>query len=57
MLVRAIENFASTVFPINKGEVKECSNKAILQDLLKCGYVEEVKQETTPKGGKVNESK
>lgn len=58
MLVRAIENFASTAFPINKNEVKECSDKAILQDLLQAGYVEEAKQEkTTPKGGKVNESK
>lgn len=57
MLVRAKVSFAGT-FSMYKGEVKECNDPVVLQDLLKCGYVEEVKQEkTTPKGGTVNESK
>jgi len=56
MLVRAKVSFAGA-FSMYKGEEKECSDKAILQDLLKAGYIEEVKQETTTKGGKKNESK
>jgi len=56
MLVRAKVSFAGT-FSMYKGEVKECSDKAVLQDLLQAGYIEEVKQEKTTKGGKKNESK
>jgi len=55
MLVRAKVSFAGA-FSMYKGEVKECSDKAVLQDLLQAGYIEEVKQET-PKGGNHNESK
>lgn len=42
MKVRALVSFAGT-FSMYKGEEKECNNKVILQDLLKAGYVEEVK--------------
>lgn len=55
MLVRAKVSFVGT-FSMYKGEVKECSDEAVLQDLLKAGYIEEVKQEA-PKGGSQNESK
>lgn len=55
MLVRAKVSFAGT-FSMYRGEIKECSDKAILQDLLSAEYVEEVKQDA-PKGGKANESK
>jgi hypothetical protein len=55
MLVRAKVSFAGT-FSMHKGEVKECNDKVVLQDLLKAGYIEEVKKET-PKGGNKNESK
>lgn len=41
MLVRALVNFAGA-FSMHKGEEKECSDEAILQDLLQCRYVEEV---------------
>lgn len=56
MLVKAKISFAGA-FTMYKGEVKECSDKTILRDLLNAGYIEEAKQETTPKGGKENESK
>ena len=56
MLVRAKVSFAGT-FSMYKGEVKECSDKATLQDLLQAGYVERVEQDETPKGGSQNESK
>ncbi len=66
MLVKATTSFAGTSFNMAKGQVKECSDPAILQDLLSCGYVEEAKPEAPiaevkpqkpPKGGKANESK
>lgn len=54
MLVKAKTSFAGAL-TMYKGEVKECSDPVVLQDLLKAGYIEEV--ETTTKGGKQNESK
>lgn len=41
MKIRALVNFAG-VFSMHKGEIRECSDKTILQDLLSCGYVEKV---------------
>lgn len=41
MLVRAKVSFAGA-FSMYKGEVKECSDEAVLQDLLHAGYVEKV---------------
>lgn len=55
MLVRAKVSFAGT-FSMYKGEVKECSDKAVLQDLLQAGYVEEVTEKAT-KGCNKNEGK
>lgn len=44
MKVRALRGFAGA-FSMSKGQVLECSNNTILQDLLSCGYVEEVTEE------------
>lgn len=43
MKVKALVSFAGA-FSMHKGEVKECNDKDILQDLLSCGYIEEVKK-------------
>lgn len=42
MKVRALVSFAGA-FSMYKGEEKECSDKAILRDLFKAKYIEEVK--------------
>ncbi|MCO1599831.1 hypothetical protein [Desulfosporosinus nitroreducens] len=42
MKIKALVSFAGA-FSMHKGEVKECSDKATLQDLLKAGYIEKVK--------------
>jgi len=56
MKIKALVSF-SGAFSMYKGEIKECSDNAILQDLLQAGYIEEVQQEKATKGGKKNESK
>ncbi|MDU5108891.1 MAG: hypothetical protein E6248_00475 [Clostridium sp.] len=53
MKVKALVSFAGA-FSMYKGEVKECSDKAILQDLLKAGYVEKVESKKK-KDGVANE--
>ena len=55
MKVKALTSFAGA-FTMAKGEVKECSDKAILQDLLQAGYVEKV-QAAPKRSVKKNESK
>jgi len=45
--IKALASF-SGAFSMIAGEEGECSDKAILQDLIQAGYVEEVK-ETKPK--------
>lgn len=55
MKIKALVSF-SGAFSMYKGEIKECSDKAILQDLLQAGYVEEVK-EKPKKDVKSSESK
>lgn len=42
MKIKALVSFAGA-FSMHKGEVKECNDNDILQDLLSCGYIEEVK--------------
>lgn len=49
MKVKALIGFGGA-FSMYKGEVKECNNNVILQDLLKIGYVEEVKVDKKKKG-------
>lgn len=57
MRVRARVSFAGA-FSMYRGEERECGDSAVLQDLLKAGYIEEVNQKAaTKKGGKKNESK
>lgn len=53
MLIRAKKSFAGSL-TMHEGEVRECSNEAVLSDLLTCGYVEEV---TAKESGEKNESK
>lgn len=55
MKVRALVSFAGA-FSMYKGEVRECSDKAALKDLLKCKYIEEVKPEKPKKKVETNES-
>lgn len=55
MKIKALISF-SGAFSMYKGEIKECSDKAILQDLLQAKYIEEV-QEKSKKDVKSNESK
>lgn len=55
MKIKALVSF-SGAFSMYKGEIKECSDNAILQDLLQAGYVEEVK-EKPKKDVKSNEGK
>ena len=52
MKVKALVSFAGA-FSMYKGEEKECNDKVILQDLLKAGYIEDVK--VNKKKGKANE--
>ena len=56
MKVRAIISFAGA-FSMGRGEEKECSDKAILQDLLQAGYIEEVKTEKPKRDVKSGEGK
>jgi len=56
MKIKALVSF-SGAFSMSKGEVKEYSDKAILQDLIKAKYVEEVEPEKPKKGVKASESK
>lgn len=43
-MYRAIVSFSGLI-SMSKGEVREISDLAIAQDLLKAGYIEEVKEE------------
>ena len=43
MKIKALVCF-SGAFSMCKGEIKECNDKVILQDLLQANYVEEVKE-------------
>lgn len=43
MKIKALVCF-SGAFSMYKGEIKECNDKVILQDLLQANYVEEVKE-------------
>ncbi|SNR85947.1 hypothetical protein SAMN05446037_100161 [Anaerovirgula multivorans] len=56
MKVKALVSFSGT-FSMYKGEIKECSDKAILLDLLQAGYIEEIKSERPKKDVKSSESK
>lgn len=53
MKVKALVSFTGA-FSMYKGEIKECSDEIILQDLLDCGYVE--KTSKAKKKVKANEN-
>lgn len=64
MKIKAKTNFCGAL-TMAKGEIRECSDNAVLTDLLKVGYVEEVKEDpaekkpkaSTKRGVKADESK
>lgn len=43
MKIKALVSF-SGAFSMSKGEIRECDDKVILQDLLQVEYIEEVKE-------------
>lgn len=48
MKIRALVSFAGLV-TMHKGQVMECDNADIVQDLTACGYVEAVKEDRAGK--------
>ena len=42
MKIRALKNFVGTINMV-KGEVIDCEDKVVVNDLVKAGYVEKVK--------------
>lgn len=46
-MFKALISFSGAVSMV-EGEVKEITDKAIVEDLLKAGYIEEVKTEKKP---------
>lgn len=48
MRVKALKNF-SGILSMYQGQETEITNKEVLNDLLACGYVEEVKEEKPTK--------
>lgn len=57
MLVKANNSFTGQSINMTVGEVREITDKVILDDLLQAGHVEEVKQKKPKKAVKENESK
>lgn len=47
MKIRALESFSGAL-TMYKGEVIDYDNKPVVDDLLRCKYVEEVKKDDTP---------
>lgn len=43
MKIKATTSFAG-VISMHKGQVLDCSDNAVVQDLIRCGYVKEVNQ-------------
>ena len=48
MKIEALVSFYG-VLTMAEGEVRECSDEAVLSDLLKAGYIKEVKEEKKPR--------
>lgn len=48
MKIEALKSFCG-VISMAKGEVRECSNKSVLADLVSAGYVKEVRSDPEPK--------
>ena len=47
-MYKAIKTFAGTQIAMKKGDVKEYIEKEIAEDLLRAGYIEEIKEEVEP---------
>lgn len=56
MRVSALKTFAGRV-GMKAGEVMEISDKKVLADLLRCGYIREVKRENEGIGGEPHRRK
>jgi hypothetical protein len=56
MRIKALVSF-SGAFSMAVGEVRDCSDRTIIKDLLQAGYIEEVKTEKLQKDVKANEGK
>lgn len=58
MKIKALVSFSGAI-SMGKGQVMECDDEVILQDLLQAGYIQiqEVKTEKSKKDVKSNESK
>lgn len=52
MKIKAKTSFCG-VLTMTKGETRECSNETVLRDLLKAGYIEEVKEDPAEKNRKL----
>lgn len=47
-MYKAIKTFAGIKIAMKKGDVKEYIEKDIAEDLLRAGYIEEIKEEIEP---------
>lgn len=56
-MYKAIKTFAGIKIAMKKGDVKEYIEKDIAEDLLRAGYIEEIKEEVEPVILKVEEIK
>lgn len=51
MKIKALTSFCGSLC-MAKGEIRECSDKAVLADLLAAGYVEPAEEKTAESGKK-----
>lgn len=51
MLYRALKSFSGRI-SMHKGEEKAITDKTVIADLLRCGYIEEVKPQKKEKENK-----
>ena len=56
MLIKALKSFAGTI-SMYAGEIREIADDEIVKDLLKAGYVEEIKEAKTQKTEKTSKKK
>ncbi|WP_312371855.1 hypothetical protein [Lachnoclostridium sp.] len=56
MKIKALESF-SGAFSMYKGEICDCENKEVIEDLFQAGYIEKVKPEKQERDVKSGESK
>lgn len=54
MKIKALTSFAGSL-TMGKGQVMECDDEVVLQDLLKAGYIERVDEPKEPEEPQENE--